>query len=155
MRSEGAERRDFYPDWRCTVPVAYRSPQSAGLPPTFRGQNALLARASTHLQLEEEFDPVDTLPRAAHLAITRALSSTPVVTKASDMKTLVDAAANALTMAEKIRVNEIHPTPSPLSAWPLRFAVGVGRRHRLLIDGTRMRRERNPRLTNHRERGLK
>jgi len=34
MRSEGAERRDFYPDWRCTVPVAYRSPQLAGLPPT-------------------------------------------------------------------------------------------------------------------------
>jgi hypothetical protein len=76
----------------------------------FRGQNALLARASTHLQLEEEFDPVDTLTRAAHLAITRALSSTPVVTKASDMKTLVDAAANALTMAEKIGVNEMHPT---------------------------------------------
>ena len=40
------------------------------------------------------------MTRAAHLAITRALSSTPVVTKASDMKTLVDA-ANALPMAEK------------------------------------------------------
>jgi hypothetical protein len=34
IRSEGAERRDFYPGCQRAVPAAYRSPQSAGLPPT-------------------------------------------------------------------------------------------------------------------------
>jgi hypothetical protein len=69
-------------------------------------QDALLARASTNLQFDGDFDQVDKLTRAANLAITKALDGAPVVTKASDMKTLVDAAANALKMAESIRARQ-------------------------------------------------
>jgi hypothetical protein len=69
-------------------------------------QDALLARASSHPQFDGDFDQVDKLTRAANLAITMALDGAPVVTKASDMKTLVDAAANALKMAEAIRARQ-------------------------------------------------
>jgi hypothetical protein len=69
-------------------------------------QDALLARSSTHPQVSAEFDQVDKLTEAAHLAITRALQGTPMVTKPSDLKTLVDAAANALKMAEAIRAKQ-------------------------------------------------
>src|SRR4029077_12117849 len=44
-------------------------------------QDALLARASTHPQLSTEFDQVEKLTRAAHTAITKALSGSVVVTK--------------------------------------------------------------------------
>ena len=37
-------------------------------------QDALIARASTHPQVSGEFDQVDKLTRAAHLAITKALT---------------------------------------------------------------------------------
>jgi hypothetical protein len=40
------------------------------------------------------------------MAITKALSGSVTVTKPSDMKTLVDAAANALKMAEAIRAKQ-------------------------------------------------
>jgi hypothetical protein len=69
-------------------------------------QDALPARAPTHPQFDGDFDQVDKLTSAAHMAITRALSGSVTVTKPSDMKTLVDAAANALKMAEAIRARQ-------------------------------------------------
>jgi hypothetical protein len=69
-------------------------------------QDALLARASTHPQYDGDFDQVGKLTRAAHMAIAKALSGSVTVTKPSDMKTLVDAAANALKMAEAIRARQ-------------------------------------------------
>jgi hypothetical protein len=53
-----------------------------------------------------EFDQVQTLLSAAHLALSKALSGTPVVTKASDMKALIDASANALKLADAIRAKQ-------------------------------------------------
>jgi hypothetical protein len=67
---------------------------------------ARTARVPSGPQLDGEFDQVAKLTSAAQLAITRALSGTPVVTKASDVKTLIDAGANALKMAEAIRARQ-------------------------------------------------
>jgi hypothetical protein len=54
-------------------------------------------------EMSPEFDQVDKLMSAAHLALTRALSGKPSITKASDMKALIDASANALKLADSIR----------------------------------------------------
>jgi len=57
-------------------------------------------------KVDPEFDHVAKLTNAAQVAIAKALSGSMVVTKPSDMKTLVDAAANALKMAETIRAKQ-------------------------------------------------
>jgi hypothetical protein len=55
------------------------------------------------LKVNPNFDQVDALLQAANQALTRAMSATPVVTKASDVKALVDAAANTLKLIETIK----------------------------------------------------
>jgi hypothetical protein len=55
------------------------------------------------LKVDPNFDQVDALLQAANQALTRAMSATPAVTKASDVKALVDAAANALKLIETIK----------------------------------------------------
>jgi hypothetical protein len=55
------------------------------------------------LKVDPNFDQVDALLQAANRALTRAMSATPVVTKPSDVKALVDAAANALKLIETIK----------------------------------------------------
>jgi hypothetical protein len=50
--------------------------------------------------LDANFDKRKALLEAAHLALTRALQSVPVVTKPQDFKALVDAANNAIKLVE-------------------------------------------------------
>lgn len=57
----------------------------------------------TEFKVDPNFDQVDALLQAANRALTRAMSATPIVTKPSDVKALVDAAANALKLVETIR----------------------------------------------------
>jgi hypothetical protein len=57
-------------------------------------------------EMSPEFDQVDKLMSAAHLALTRALSGNPKITKASDMKALIDASANALMLADSIKAKQ-------------------------------------------------
>jgi hypothetical protein len=59
------------------------------------------------LKIDPNFDQVDALLQAANRALTRAMSATPVVTKPSDVKALVDAAANALKLVETIRSQSV------------------------------------------------
>lgn len=53
--------------------------------------------------IDPNFNQIDALLQAANQALTRAMSATPVVTKPSDVKALVDAAANALKLIETIK----------------------------------------------------
>src|SRR5215472_3737682 len=55
------------------------------------------------LTVDPNFDQIDALLTAANKALTRAMNAAPVVTKPSDVKALVDAAANALKLIETIR----------------------------------------------------
>jgi hypothetical protein len=64
---------------------------------------AAVPRQQPELKVDPNFDQVDALLQAANRALTRAMSATPVVTKPSDVKALVDAAANALKLIETIR----------------------------------------------------
>lgn len=64
---------------------------------------AAAPRQQPELKVDPNFDQVDALLQAANRALTRAMSATPVVTKPSDVKALVDAAANALKLVETIR----------------------------------------------------
>lgn len=50
-----------------------------------------------------EFDQIGALLSAANQALTRAMSAAPIVTKPSDVKALVDAAAHALKLVETIK----------------------------------------------------
>jgi hypothetical protein len=50
--------------------------------------------------LDANFDKRKALLEAAHLALTRALQSVPVVTKPQDFKALVDAANNAIKLVD-------------------------------------------------------
>jgi len=59
------------------------------------------------LKVDPNFDQVEALLQAANRALTRAMSATPVVTKPSDVKALVDAAANALKLVETIRSQSV------------------------------------------------
>ena len=68
---------------------------------------AAAPRQQTEVQLDPNFDQVDALLQAANRALTRAMSATPVVTKPSDVKALVDAAANALKLVETIRKQSV------------------------------------------------
>ncbi len=66
--------------------------------------DALLQRANA-VQVEvldQNFDKRKALLEAAHLALMRALQSVPVVVKPQDFKSLVDAAANAVRLVEKL-----------------------------------------------------
>jgi hypothetical protein len=56
--------------------------------------------------VDPNFDQVASLLGAANQAIMRAMSATPAVTKASDVKALVDSAANALKLIETIKTNQ-------------------------------------------------
>ena len=53
--------------------------------------------------VDPNFDQVASLLGAANQAIMRAMSATPAVTKPSDVKALVDSAANALKLIETVR----------------------------------------------------
>src|SRR5215813_5043440 len=55
------------------------------------------------LTVDPNFDQIDALLTAANKALTRAMNAAPVVKKPSDVKALVDAAANALKLIETIR----------------------------------------------------
>jgi len=55
------------------------------------------------LTVDPNFNQIDALLTAANKALTRAMNAAPVVTKPSDVKALVDAAANALKLIETIR----------------------------------------------------
>jgi hypothetical protein len=55
------------------------------------------------LKVDPNFNQIDALLTAANKALTRAMNAAPVVTKPSDVKALVDAAANALKLIETIR----------------------------------------------------
>jgi hypothetical protein len=55
--------------------------------------------------VDPNFDQVASLLGASNQAIMRAMNATPAVTKPSDVKALVDAAANALKLVETIRQN--------------------------------------------------
>ncbi len=55
------------------------------------------------LILDPNFDQIDALLQAANQALTRAMNAAPVVSKPSDAKALVDAAANALKVMETIK----------------------------------------------------
>jgi hypothetical protein len=59
--------------------------------------------------LDPNFDIVDALLKAAHLTLLRVLRSNPVVKTAQDAKALVDAAANAMKLAEILRAKEGNP----------------------------------------------
>ena len=56
--------------------------------------------------VDPNFDQVTSLLGAANQAIMRAMSATPAVTKPSDVKALVDSAANALKLIETIKTNQ-------------------------------------------------
>ncbi len=56
--------------------------------------------------VDPNFDQVASLLGAANQAIMRAMSATPAVTKPSDVKALVDSAANALKLVETIKTNQ-------------------------------------------------
>jgi hypothetical protein len=56
--------------------------------------------------VDHNFDQVASLLGAANQAIMRAMSATPAVTKPSDVKALVDSAANALKLIETIKTNQ-------------------------------------------------
>jgi hypothetical protein len=68
---------------------------------------AAAPRQQAELKVDPNFDQVDALLQAANRSLTRAMSATPTVTKASDVKALVDAAANALKLIETIRNQSI------------------------------------------------
>jgi hypothetical protein len=68
---------------------------------------AAVSRQQPELKVDPNFDQVDALLQAANRALTRAMSATPVVTKPSDVKALVDAAANALKLVETIRSQSV------------------------------------------------
>jgi len=75
-----------------------------------RAHEKSLAGASAQpaeFKVDPNFDQVDALLQAANRALTRAMSATPVVTKPSDVKALVDAAANALKLVETIRSQSV------------------------------------------------
>jgi hypothetical protein len=55
------------------------------------------------LGLDPNFDQIGALLQAANQALTRAMNATPIVTKPSDVKALVDAASNALKLIETIK----------------------------------------------------
>src|SRR5215470_9153913 len=55
------------------------------------------------LKVDPNFNQIDALLTAANKALTRAMNAAPVVTKPSDVKALVDAAAHALKLIETIR----------------------------------------------------
>src|SRR5215472_3564993 len=55
------------------------------------------------LIVDPDFDQIDALLQAANQALTRAMNAAPVVSKPSDVKALVDAAANALKLVETIK----------------------------------------------------
>jgi len=54
-------------------------------------------------KVDPNFNQIDALLTAANKALTRAMNAAPIVTKPSDVKALVDAAANALKLIETIR----------------------------------------------------
>lgn len=58
------------------------------------------------IEADKEFNQVDALLAAAQMALTKAMKANPVVTKASDVKTLVDAAANAMKLIETLQSRE-------------------------------------------------
>src|SRR5262249_976629 len=72
----------------------------------------------TRVRVDADFDPEEALIKAANQALTRALSATPIVTKPSDVKALIDRAANAMKMVEAMKVSQmLNPgEPAPEAA---------------------------------------
>jgi hypothetical protein len=61
------------------------------------------AAAAPATSVDEDFDMIGALLKSANQALTRAMNAAPVVTRPSEVKSLVDAAANALKLIEKIK----------------------------------------------------
>ena len=69
-----------------------------------RAANPALVDQHVHtISTDPEYDRMDALLRASHLALQRVLSSNPTVRSPQDYKTLVDAAEKAIRMVEKLR----------------------------------------------------
>jgi hypothetical protein len=64
---------------------------------------AQILQQSSALSLDPSFDQIGALLQAANQALTRAMNASPVVTRPSDVKALVDAASNALKLVETIK----------------------------------------------------
>jgi hypothetical protein len=56
-----------------------------------------------HAKMDANFDQIGALLQAANQALTRAMNASPIVTKPSDVKALVDSATNALKLVETIK----------------------------------------------------
>lgn len=55
------------------------------------------------IKVDDAFNQVDALMAAAQMALTKAMKANPVVTRPSDVKTLVDAAANAMKLVDQLQ----------------------------------------------------
>jgi hypothetical protein len=56
---------------------------------------------------DANFNQVKALLAAANNMLLKAMSSTPVATKPSDVKAMIDSAANALKLVETIKTNQV------------------------------------------------
>ena len=69
-----------------------------------QSQRVAMAQAATPPARKKlNVDPIEALLTAASNALERAMNATPVVTRPGDVKSLVDAAANALKLVETIK----------------------------------------------------
>jgi hypothetical protein len=68
-----------------------------------QGRVQRLTAPQARFVADPNFDQLDTLLSAANQALTRALNASPAVTKPSDVKALVDAAAHAVKLVETTR----------------------------------------------------
>jgi hypothetical protein len=83
-------------------------------------------------QFSPELDQVGKLMQAAHSALIKALSGTPIVTKAGDMKALIDASANALKLADSIKAKQAAVPPSSTKSSRVPYPMPNQRGH---VDG--------------------
>jgi len=72
-----------------------------------QGRVQALTPPQARMVFDPEFDQVEALLSAANQALQRAMNASPVVTKPSEFKALVDSAANALKLVETIKTNQV------------------------------------------------
>jgi hypothetical protein len=58
------------------------------------------------IEIDPEFNSIDALLAAAQMALTKAMKANPVVTRPGDVKTLVDAATNAMKLVETLETKQ-------------------------------------------------
>jgi ABC-type proline/glycine betaine transport system ATPase subunit len=86
-------------DWQAGLKVADKA--------IAQGRVQALTPPQARMFFDPEFDQVEALLSAANQALQRAMNASPVVTKPSDVKALVDSAANALKLVETIKTNQV------------------------------------------------